>query len=65
MQINYMTLIMNWINFGLIIVIIIGIYKGIKGFKNFINRNKQMDEKLDTILDELEKNKKWLINKFK
>jgi uncharacterized protein YneF (UPF0154 family) len=58
MQINYMTLIVNWINFGLIILIIIGIYKGIKAFKSFIKRSKQIDEKLDTILDELEKNKK-------
>lgn len=57
MQINYMTLLMNWINFGIIILIIIGIYKGIKGFKSLINRNKQMDEKLDTILEELKKNK--------
>lgn len=58
MQINYMTLIMNWINFGLIILIVIGIYKGIKSLRSFIKRNKQMDEKLDAILDELEKNKK-------
>ncbi len=34
MQINYMTLLMNWINFGIIILIIIGIYKGIKEFKS-------------------------------
>lgn len=58
MQINYMTLIMNWINFGLIILIIIGIYKGIKEFKSFIKRNKQMNEKLDIILDTLEEKKK-------
>jgi hypothetical protein len=58
MKINYMTLIMNWINFCLIILIIIGIYKGIKAFKSFIKRNKQMDEKLNIILDEIEKNKK-------
>ncbi len=58
MQINYMTLIMTWINFGLIILIIIGIYKGIRAFKSFIKRNKQMDEKLDNILNEIEKNKK-------
>ncbi len=55
MQINYMTLLINWINFGIIILIIIGIYKGIRGFKSLINRTKQMDEKLDTILEELEK----------
>ncbi|GEP67188.1 hypothetical protein CBE01nite_49560 [Clostridium beijerinckii] len=58
MQINYMTLIMNWINFGVIILIIIGIYKGVKAFKSFIKRNKQMNEKLDIILDTLEENKK-------
>ncbi|WP_182629450.1 hypothetical protein [Clostridium chromiireducens] len=58
MEINYMTLIMNWINFGLIILVVIGIYKGIKALRNFIKKNKQMDEKLDIILDELEKNKK-------
>ncbi|MFL0166567.1 hypothetical protein [Candidatus Clostridium helianthi] len=58
MQVNYMALIMNWINFGLIILIIIGIYKGVKAFKSFIKKNKQMNEKLDTILDKLEENKK-------
>ncbi|GEP64178.1 hypothetical protein [Clostridium beijerinckii] len=58
MQINYMTLIMNWINFGVIILIIIGIYKGVNAFKSFIKRNKQMNEKLDIILDTLEESKK-------
>ncbi|NSB15125.1 MULTISPECIES: hypothetical protein [Clostridium] len=58
MQINYMTLIMNWINFGLIILIIIGIYKGVNAFKSFIKKNKQMNEKLDIILETLEENKK-------
>lgn len=57
MQINYMIILMNLINFGLVILIIIGIYKGVKGFKSFINRNKQMDEKMDVILNELEKTK--------
>ena len=54
MQINYMTLIMNWINFGLIILIIIGIYKGVNAFKSFIKKNKQINEKLDIILEKLE-----------
>ncbi|MBN7577269.1 hypothetical protein [Clostridium beijerinckii] len=58
MQINYMTLIMNWINFGVIILIIIGIYKGVNAFKSFIKKNKQMNEKLDIILDTLEESKK-------
>ncbi|MBN7577260.1 hypothetical protein [Clostridium beijerinckii] len=58
MQINYMTLIMNWINFGVIILIIIVIYKGVNAFKSFIKKNKQMNEKLDIILDTLEESKK-------
>ncbi|NRY63280.1 hypothetical protein [Clostridium beijerinckii] len=58
MQINYMTLIMNWINFGIIILIIIGIYKGVNAFKSFIKKNKQMNEKLDIILDTLEESNK-------
>ncbi|NOW07490.1 hypothetical protein OD350_26335 [Clostridium beijerinckii] len=58
MQINYMTLIMNWINFGVIILIIIGIYKGVNAFKSFIKGNKQMNEKLDIILETLEEKKK-------
>ncbi|MDG5856522.1 hypothetical protein QBD35_21650 [Clostridium beijerinckii] len=49
---------MNWINFGLIILIIIGIYKGVNAFKSFIKKNKQMNEKLDIILETLEENKK-------
>ncbi|OOM81469.1 hypothetical protein CLOBL_01750 [Clostridium sp. BL-8] len=32
MQIKYMTLLMNWINFGLIILIIIGVYKAMLAF---------------------------------
>ncbi|MVX67300.1 hypothetical protein GKZ28_27095 [Clostridium chromiireducens] len=57
MEINYMTLVMNWINFAIIAAMIIGIIKGIKAIKNFLNRNRQMDKKLDNILNQLEKSK--------
>ncbi|MCB2342905.1 hypothetical protein [Clostridium estertheticum] len=42
------------INFALLIAIIIGIYKSIQGFKNYVNRNIEMEKKLDTILNKLE-----------
>lgn len=32
-----------------------GIHRGIGAFKSFTKRNKQMNEKFDTILEELEK----------
>jgi len=57
MEINYMTLIMNWLNFAIIVAMIIGIIKGIKEVKKFLNRNKQIDKKLDDILNQLEKGK--------
>ena len=34
-----------------------GIIKSIKEIKKFLNRNKQMDKKLDDILNQLEKSK--------
>ena len=52
-----MTLIMNWLNFAIIVAMIIGIIKGIKEVKKFLNRNKQIDKKLDDILNQLEKGK--------
>jgi len=57
MEINYMTLVMNWLNFAIIVAMIIGIIKSIKEVKKFLNRNKQIDKKLDDILNKLEKGK--------
>ncbi|MBW9154774.1 hypothetical protein [Clostridium estertheticum] len=42
------------INFAIIIAIIIGIYKAIQCFKNYVNRNKEMEKKIDIILNKLE-----------
>ena len=57
MEINYMILVMNWLNFAIIAAIVIGIIKGIKEVKKFLNRNKQIDKKLEDILNQLEKGK--------
>lgn len=43
------------INFALLIAIIIVLYKTIKGIKNFINENKELNKKVDIILSEIDK----------
>lgn len=57
MQINFMTIVFNWVNIVIWIAIIVGIIKGIKELKKFMNRTKEMDRKLDIILELLEKEK--------
>ena len=57
MEIHYSQIIATVINFALLFAIIIGIYKSIQYFKNFVSRNKKMDEKIDIILGKLENNK--------
>ncbi|WP_236883773.1 carboxymuconolactone decarboxylase [Clostridium botulinum] len=42
------------INLVLLFLIITVIFKGIQGLKYFINRNKEMDKKLDIIISKLE-----------
>ncbi|WP_300381939.1 carboxymuconolactone decarboxylase [Clostridium sp.] len=59
MELNIYTIIATIINFTLLFVIIIVLYKGIKSIKNFINRNKELDKKVDIIsrkLDEKDNN---------
>jgi F0F1-type ATP synthase membrane subunit b/b' len=53
MEISYFDIIGTVINFALLFVIIIVIYKATQGFKNFINRNKEMEKKIDVILNKL------------
>ncbi|WP_333887222.1 hypothetical protein [Clostridium sp.] len=57
MQVDYVAIICTVINFILLFLIMVIIYKSIRGFKNFIDRNKEMDKKIDSILNKL-KNKK-------
>jgi F0F1-type ATP synthase membrane subunit b/b' len=54
MNIDYTIIIASIINFVLLFVILITIYKGIKWCKNFIIRNKEIDKKLDIILKKLD-----------
>jgi F0F1-type ATP synthase membrane subunit b/b' len=54
MEMNGFSIIITVINFILLFAIIIVIYKAIQGFKNFVNRNKEMDKKIDVILNKSE-----------
>ena len=54
MEMEYFTVIWSVFNIVLLGAILIGIYKGVKRFKSFIVRNKEMDKKLDIILSKLE-----------
>jgi hypothetical protein len=53
MEVNILTIIATLINFSLLIAITILLYKVVKGIKNFINRNKELDKKVDIILSKL------------
>jgi len=52
--VNYFSIIATIVNFTLLFAIIILIYRAIQGVKKFVNRNKEMDKKIDIILDKLE-----------
>ncbi|KEZ87106.1 hypothetical protein IO99_07675 [Clostridium sulfidigenes] len=53
MEVDNKIIIISIINVILMFVILIAIYKGIKWCKNFVNRNKEIDEKLNIILKKL------------
>ena len=62
MEINHLDIIGTIINFAILVIIIIMIYKAIKNFKSFVNRNKEMEKKIDVILNILEnKEDNWFI----
>jgi len=54
MGINYSTIIITVINFVLLLAAIVVIYKVAQAFKDFIRRNKRMENKIDVILNKLE-----------
>ncbi|KRU30062.1 carboxymuconolactone decarboxylase [Clostridium botulinum] len=54
MEINYGIIIALVINLVLIFLIIKTIFKAIQSLKHFINKNKEMDKKLDIIISKLE-----------
>ncbi|WP_066889353.1 hypothetical protein [Clostridium nigeriense] len=53
-DINIFAILATIINFSILIAIIILLYKAIKGIKSFINRNKELDRKVDIILSKLD-----------
>lgn len=55
MEINILTISSTIINIALLVVIIIVLFKSIKSMKNFINRNNELDKKVDVILSKLDK----------
>lgn len=54
-EVDYIRIINTLINYALLIAILFGIYKAIKGFKSFLLRNNEMEKKIDTILSRLDK----------
>ncbi|MBU3104561.1 hypothetical protein [Clostridium gasigenes] len=56
MELNYFIISWTVINFALLVAIAIVGYKGIQGIKKFINRNKEMNKKIDVIFNKLEGN---------
>jgi len=60
MGIGLSTIDSTVINFAILIAIIIGIYKAIQEFKNYVNRNKEMENEINIISNKLE-NKRFKI----
>lgn len=60
LQIDLSTVAVTIINIVLYLVILMLIFKGIKRIKNFINRNNEMDKKIDSIIMILENKEKNL-----
>ena len=54
MSISYVTIMFTMINLAILFAIIVFIYKAIQGFNRFVNRNKEMEKKIDIILNKLE-----------
>jgi hypothetical protein len=53
MDINISTIVFTIINVLVLIAIIAIIYSGIKKFRSFIKRNREIDRKLDRVLEKL------------
>ncbi|MBU3178847.1 hypothetical protein KPL47_21285 [Clostridium estertheticum] len=56
-SIRITAIVFTIINVAILIAIIIGIYKAIQWFKNYVNRNKEMEKKIDIILNTLQNKK--------
>lgn len=60
MGIGLSTIASTVIKFAILIAIIIGLYKEIQEFKNYVNRNKEMEKEINIISNKLE-NKRFKI----
>ncbi|GAA0774949.1 hypothetical protein GCM10008908_25670 [Clostridium subterminale] len=54
MKLDYTIIITTIINVSLLFIILIAVCKGIQWCKDFVSRNKEIDEKLDIILKKLD-----------
>lgn len=54
MSINYLTVIFTLLNFALLFGVIIFLIKMIQGFRSLLTRNKEINNKLDKILNKFE-----------
>lgn len=54
MSIQFSTVLITIINFVALFALIFIIFKTVKGFRKFLSRNKEMDKKLDNILNRLD-----------
>ncbi|NNU76276.1 hypothetical protein [Clostridium estertheticum] len=57
MEISLFTIFFTIVNIAIVVALIIGIYKAIQIFKSYVNRSKNMEKKIDIILDKLENKK--------
>lgn len=55
MELNFRVLILTIINIGLIVGAVLILCKVVKAFRVNINKNKEIDKKLDDILEKLDK----------
>lgn len=54
MEVNYTVILVTIINVVLWIAIGVALYKAAKSFKRFVERNREIDKKVDLILKKLE-----------
>lgn len=54
MEVNYTVIIVTIINVILLAVIGVALYKAARSFKRFVERNREIDKKVDIILKKLE-----------
>ncbi len=57
MEINFTTIFITILNFAILILIIAGVYLGIRSIKNYMDGRKEINKKLDLILKKLDDKK--------